>query len=60
MTQYEEVLKLFDRIVELNIATEDELDLITGINGYSLETLNNVIYYRTGYRDIEQVEEEME
>ena len=39
------------------IATEDEIDLVTNINGYSEETLNDILYARTGYRDIEQYEE---
>ena len=42
------------------ITTEAELSLITDINGYSIETLNDVIYARTGYRDFEQLKEEME
>ncbi len=44
----------FDLIIELGIATDEELELITGINGYNIDTLNDVIFYRTGYRDIEQ------
>jgi hypothetical protein len=39
------------------IATEEEIDLVTNINGYSEETLNDILYARTGYRDIEQYEE---
>ena len=41
-------------IVDLGIATYEELELITGINGYSIETLNDVICFKTGYDDIEQ------
>ena len=50
--------ELWDWLVELEIATNEELKLITGINGLSIETLNDVLYYRTGYRDREQYEEE--
>lgn len=39
------------------IATEEEIDLVTNINGYSEETLSDILYARTGYRDIEQYEE---
>lgn len=46
--------QLWDLIIEHNIATEDELRLVTDINGYSVNTLNQVIYARTGYRDWEQ------
>ena len=44
----------YDLIIELGIATDEELKLITGINGFSIETLNDVIYYKTGYHDISQ------
>jgi hypothetical protein len=47
---------VWDRIVEMDIATEEELDLVTAINGYNIESLNDIIYVRTGYRDIEQLE----
>jgi hypothetical protein len=50
--------KIWDRIIELEIATEEELELVTSINGYNIDTLNDVIYVRTGYRNIEQLEEE--
>lgn len=53
------VEKIWDAILEYNIATEEELQLITGINGYTIETLNDVIYFRTGYRDIDQFLEEI-
>ena len=39
------------------IATEDEIDLVTTINGYSEEALNDILYARTGYRTIDQYEE---
>ena len=48
---------VWDCIVELGIATQEELELITAINGYNIGTLNDVIYVRTGYRNIEQLEE---
>lgn len=49
--------ELFNRIVEDGIATESEVELVADIAGYSVETLNQIIYVRTGYRDIEQYEE---
>ena len=39
------------------IATENELQLITDINGYDLETLEDVLYARTGYRSWDQYKE---
>jgi len=50
--------KLWDLIVEYSVATEEELQLVTSINGYSLETLTDVIYVRTGY-SIEQFLEDI-
>lgn len=38
-----------------SIATDDELSLITDINGYSIETLESVIYAREGLNDVEQL-----
>lgn len=53
-TKYNE---LWNLIVDNNIATDDELDLIQRINGWSLETLEDVLYVRTGYRDAQQYKE---
>ena len=52
--------ELWNEIINDEIATEDELRLITDINGYNEEILNDVIYARTGCRDIEQFLEEIE
>lgn len=49
--------ELFDRIINDGIATESEIDLVADIIGYSISSLNQIIYARTGYRDIEQYEE---
>jgi len=48
------VKEIWEAIVEYGIATDEELGLITAIIGYNEDTLNKVIYARTGYRDIEQ------
>ena len=49
--------EIFDFIIEWEIATEDEIQLVTKINGWNEESLNDIIYVRTGYRDMEQMEE---
>ena len=49
---------IWDAVVEHGVATEEELELVTAINGYNRDTLNDVIYVRTGYRNIEQLLEE--
>ena len=45
---------IYDFIVKYEIATEQEIDLVTSINGYNVETLNDIIYARSGYHDMEQ------
>lgn len=52
------VEQIWETIVEYGIATDEELGLVTNICGYNVDTLNDVIYARTGYRDIEQFLEE--
>mgnify|MGYP001058595394 CR=1 FL=1 len=54
----EKISKKWDWLLDTGIATEKELQLVTDINGYSIETLNDVLYARTGYRDQEQLEDE--
>ena len=49
--------QIWDYLVETGVATKEELVLVTNINGYNEETLNNVIWARTAYRDLEQLQE---
>ena len=57
---FKEVDALWVELVELELFTEEELRLLTNINGYSVETLNSAIFARYGYRDYEQIKEELE
>lgn len=45
---------LYDDIINYGIATEQEMALVLMINGTSIDQLNNIIYAKTGYRNIEQ------
>ena len=47
-----------DLLIEYGVATQEELELVTCINSYNIDTLNDVIYARTGYRNIEQMQDE--
>lgn len=38
--------------------SDETLKIITDINGYNLETLEDVLYAVSGYRSFEQLEEE--
>ena len=53
----DEVIYTWDRLVDADYFTDKELELVTYINGYTIETLNDCIYARYGYRSLEQMEE---
>lgn len=47
---------LYDQLVDMEIATADELNLARNLMGGSwLEVLNAVLFVRTGYRSLEQM-----
>lgn len=48
---------LWDYLIGNGIASEDTLQVVTSINGYSVDTLNDVLYATTGYRSLEQAED---
>tara|TARA_Y100001973_G_C5209214_1_gene344233 strand:- start:16901 stop:17086 length:186 start_codon:yes stop_codon:yes gene_type:complete len=52
--------ELWDYLKEYEIATDKEICLVTSINGTNLESLESILYCRTGYRNLEQVKEENE
>jgi hypothetical protein len=59
MKHYEdEVIYTWDKLVDMGLFTDRELELITNINGYNIETLNDAIYSRYGYRSLDQMLEE--
>lgn len=58
MTQRE--LYIWDTLTELGIATDEEIGLVTALNGRNENVLNDILYVRTGYRTIEQMFEEEE
>lgn len=53
----EECLNILE---EDGIATIDEIQLVTDINGYSKETLKDILYARRGNRDFDQYLEDVE
>jgi len=48
---------LFDYMVDNAIATKDELRLVAVAFGYTEENLERVLFVRTGYRSLKQIEE---
>ena len=52
--------EIYDYLIDYGIATEKEISLVCSINGTNEDSLNSILYSRTGYRDIEQIKEEEE
>ena len=44
----------YNYLLENGIVSEETLNVVTSINGYNEKTLDDVLYVKTGYRDIEQ------
>ena len=44
----------YDYLINNVGINEEVINCITNINGYSEETLDSILYYYTGYRDLEQ------
>ena len=46
--------EIHDAFLKYGIATEDEINLVTTINGTSVETYYDILYVRTGFRSLGQ------
>lgn len=57
-SSFEDVDELWGKMVDGGYFTDEELQLVTDINGYSIETLNDCLYARLGYRSWEQMTDE--
>lgn len=44
---------MFDILTTFEIASEEAIHLVSCINGYSKETMSDILYARTGHRDFE-------
>lgn len=53
----DELKKYVDYLVEVLDIDEKLINCITAINGYNLETLENILYYFTGYHYFDQLED---
>ena len=45
----------YETLIGINIATEEEISLVTSINGNSEETYLDILFARTGCRTLEQL-----
>ena len=48
--------EMWDKLLEIGVS-EETLQIVTNINGYSEETMLDILYAAFGYRDFDQVEE---
>ena len=48
---------IYDFLLEYEIATENEISLVCSINGTNEDSLNSIIYSKTGYHSMEQLKE---
>lgn len=50
--------EMWDFLLDYGIATDDEIQLVTSINGYNESSLEAILYTRTGYSNFDQYKEE--
>lgn len=55
----QELSMAFDTLVDYQVVTEEELMLVTAINGTNEQTLNDILYVRCGVNSFEQFMEEL-
>lgn len=48
------VEEAWDTLIECGLVSEETLQVVTSINGYSLETLESVLYATAGYHSFAQ------
>lgn len=45
----------WNRLIENELATQDELELVTALNGEKLDVLQDILYIRAGTRDFNDI-----
>ena len=51
-----ELSNTWEKLENLGVS-EQTLQIVTSINGYNMDTLNDILYAHTGYRSFEQLED---
>ena len=46
--------EFYNYLIDYELASNETLEIITAINGYNEETLDDVLYAVSGYHDIKQ------
>ena len=52
---FNSVADVHEYLIDNEYFTEEELNLVTSINGWCVASLNDCIYVRYGYHDLEQM-----
>ena len=60
MKNMRDAADLYNELVYRELFTSEELDLVIALNGLTIETLNDCIFARYGYRDFNQMMEDEE
>ena len=55
---FTDVSDFWSELVDRGFFTEQELNLVTDINGYSVDTLSDCLYARYGYYTLDQMDSE--
>ena len=58
--KYYGVDDIYQLLIDLDMFTEAELKLLTYINGFNIETLEDALYCRYGIRSVDQLLEELQ
>ena len=58
--KYYGVDDIYQLLIDLGMFTEQELELLTKINGFNFQTLEDALYCRYGYGSIDQFLEELQ
>jgi len=56
--QQDYTMDLYDTLINDGICTEEEVALVTSINGNSDETYLDILFVRTGCRSLEQYQQD--
>lgn len=54
----DKIMEMWEQMVDLGIATDEEIGLAIALCGRTIQTLESVLYIRTGYRSLDQMMEE--
>ena len=54
MKTQDQLNHMYDTILELELATFEELELVTCINGFNEQAMNDIVYVREGYQTLDQ------